>query len=748
MLSAAGTIGCSCGAPGVEPNPDDNKKEKDAGTDSGKPPDLPCGVDCSAIDTPQCKVAVCNTGQEFGPLNTCVVVASSKGAACDDGEFCTTADACDGSGVCVGGTANDCGMDHGPCEAVLCSEQGKSCAITPVNDGVGCTPTDLCKINGVCQTGQCVGETKKCTFSPLAECNTVECDPATGDCAATPDPVKDNAPCVLTGDLCKVDKNCQSGQCVGGADKDCSGFDIECEIGMCDPATGICGPVLGPIGATCTGGVGPCEVGVCNANGECKSKAGPDGTACNDHDACTGADQCVAGVCTDGPPVVGCTHWYQQGFEACPAGWTLAGDWECGEPQNVGPSSAHAGSGVIATKISSVYSVSQAYATATATSPPIDLTTATNPILSFWAWDHTEGGTFDGWNLKVSTDGGSNFSQVMTVTPAYPLSIAGQPAWGGNHSADGWQNYAADLTAYAGQSIILRFAFHSDGAIVYPGVYIDDIVVDEPLQIPIYITTSSPLQDAYTGVSTSVPIARVGGTSNAVWSIVPGGVNTSWLTIDPVTGVLSGTPTPADVGPASVTVHVEEPTLPSNFDEKTFTFNVIYDTYYTSFEGPCPNGWTLAGDWQCGVPVNVGPPTAYLGTQCIGTKIGGNYSDNQTYGGATATSPDFVLGAAPSIMLTFRMWLDTEGVDHDGVNLWISNDGGATYTLVNSVAPPYPLIIAGQAAWGGQQSGFGWQLMQADLSAYAGQTVRLRFAFRSDSSGTFPGVYIDDFFVN
>jgi len=45
----------------------------------------------------------------------------------------------------------------------------------------------------------------------------------------------------------------------------------------------------------------------------------------------------------------------------------------------------------------------------------------------------------------------------------------------------------------------------------------------------------------------------------------------------------------------------------------------------------------------------------------------------------------------------------------------------------------------------------GWnkvgQLVQADLTAYAGETIQLRFAFESDASGTYPGVYIDDFLV-
>jgi hypothetical protein len=369
-------------------------------------------------------------------------------------------------------------------------------------------------------------------------------------------------------------------------------------------------------------------------------------------------------------------------------------------------------------------------------------------MLSFWAWDHTEGGSFDGWNLQVSNNGGQSFAAVTTVTPPYNLNIAAQSAWGGDQSAHGWRNYSADLTAFAGQSIVLRLGFRSDGATVFPGVYVDDFVVAEPMVVPMYITMSSVLPDVYARMAYSAQIAKVGGSSGAVWSIKPGGKNSTWLSIDPMTGVLTGTPAAGEVGPVSVIVHVEEPMLPSNFAERTFTFNVKPNAYYTSFEGTCPDGWTLTGDWQCGVPMNVGPAAAYIGTQCIGTQIDAIYNNLQTWNGTTATSPDIDLTAAPSSLLTFRMWMDTEGSTNDGVNLKVSTDGGMNYSLVNGVSPPYQLTVAGQLEWGGHQSGFGWQFMQADLSPYAGQIIRLRFSFQTDSSGVFPGVYIDDLFID
>ena len=49
--------------------------------------------------------------------------------------------------------------------------------------------------------------------------------------------------------------------------------------------------------------------------------------------------------------------------------------------------------------------------------------------------------------------------------------------WGGHQAPLGWQTYQADLSAWAAQTVELRFAFRSDGSTVYPGVYVDDVIV-------------------------------------------------------------------------------------------------------------------------------------------------------------------------------------------------------------------------------------------------------------------------------
>ena len=52
--------------------------------------------------------------------------------------------------------------------------------------------------------------------------------------------------------------------------------------------------------------------------------------------------------------------------------------------------------------------------------------------------------------------------------------------------------------------------------------------------------------------------------------------------------------------------------------------------------------------------------------------------------------------------------------------------------------------VQGQQAWGDPDFTNGWELWEADLSAYAGMTIRIQFAFRSDGSVTYPGWYVDD----
>ena len=171
--------------------------------------------------------------------------------------------------------------------------------------GFGCTNNAGCNDNNPCTTDTCVD----------AAC------------------VHGNAPngtACSDGNPCTQTDTCQAGTCTGGNPVVCVAGD-QCHVpGTCNTATGICSNPNAPNGTacndnnactqtstcqagTCTGAnpvvcapLDQCHVGgVCNpANGTCSNPNAPNGTACSDGNACTLADTCQSGMCSGGPPVV------------------------------------------------------------------------------------------------------------------------------------------------------------------------------------------------------------------------------------------------------------------------------------------------------------------------------------------------------------------------------------------------------------------------------------------------------------
>ncbi len=107
-----------------------------------------------------------------------------------------------------------------------------------------------------------------------------------------------------------------------------------------------------------------------------------------------------------------------------------------------------------------------------------------NGVFSFWHWmDAEEEGSTSAWDcgfLQISTDGGDTwsvlypdggYSHTKNTNSANPVP-EGTPCWSGTFS---WTQETCDLSAYAGQTIEIRFRFASDGYVTGEGWYIDDI---------------------------------------------------------------------------------------------------------------------------------------------------------------------------------------------------------------------------------------------------------------------------------
>ncbi|TKJ41019.1 hypothetical protein CEE37_04970 [candidate division LCP-89 bacterium B3_LCP] len=135
--------------------------------------------------------------------------------------------------------------------------------------------------------------------------------------------------------------------------------------------------------------------------------------------------------------------------------------------------------------------------------PSLDFTDATNPVLTYKLRYDVEapGGEpppYDGWdgcNVWVSTDGGTNWSVINPDFPVYNCANLysfglewgmgpGIAGWGG--FSGGWVDAQFDLSAYNGQAdVMVRFAFASDPAyctiddpLLY-GYFVDNVSIDD-----------------------------------------------------------------------------------------------------------------------------------------------------------------------------------------------------------------------------------------------------------------------------
>ena len=196
--------------------------------------------------------------------NSCLPASGCKSSeltgACEDGDLCTTGDQCIDA-VCKGELVV-CVADDNPCTNDFC-DPAAGCVHEP-ND-LPCDDGNACTLADHCVAGECVPGELLYACDDDNPCTTDSCNAETGECIYTP-----NAQPCDDGDLCTVGDQCANTICVSGAPKDCDDNNV-------------------------------CTEDLCNQLGQCKNT--PVSIACEDGNACTGGDQCVAGACQPGQPL-------------------------------------------------------------------------------------------------------------------------------------------------------------------------------------------------------------------------------------------------------------------------------------------------------------------------------------------------------------------------------------------------------------------------------------------------------------
>jgi hypothetical protein len=245
------------------------------------------------------------------------------GEQCDDGGT-AGGDCC--SATCrFEAAGSPCANDGDLCTNDVCDAAG---ACTHPNNTAPCDDGLFCTLGDTCGGGACAGTPRSCAAAG-DQCNVGVCDEAADQCVAQPRP---NGTSCTDGDACTQTDACQAGVCTGANPVVCSAQD-QCHVaGTCNPLSGVCSNPAAPNGTTCDDGdacsqTDTCQGGACSGanpvvctaqdqchvagtcdpgTGACSNPSKPNGTTCDDGSACTQTDTCQAGACAGANPVV-CT---------------------------------------------------------------------------------------------------------------------------------------------------------------------------------------------------------------------------------------------------------------------------------------------------------------------------------------------------------------------------------------------------------------------------------------------------------
>lgn len=312
-----------------------------------------CGFDYTAADTPiptqvagDCLITVCDGNGATIDNNDDMDVPDDMNACTDDvctmgtpsntnlpqGTDCTPAGGpdplvCNDMAQCVGcNTADDCPGTDDECKTRTCTANVCGFTFTAADTPVAAQTDNDC-LQHVCDGNGNFVDIADDTDLPLDDGNACTDEVCNGGMPSHPN-MADGTMCE-EGDLCTTMDTCQMGTCTAGTPITCTALDACHEAGTCDPMTGMCSNPNAPDGTTCDDSdactqTDSCTAGTCTGanpvvcmasdqchvagtcdpmTGMCSDPDAPDGTSCDDSDACTQTDSCMAGTCSGANPI-------------------------------------------------------------------------------------------------------------------------------------------------------------------------------------------------------------------------------------------------------------------------------------------------------------------------------------------------------------------------------------------------------------------------------------------------------------
>ncbi|MCB9669831.1 MAG: hypothetical protein H6734_10205 [Alphaproteobacteria bacterium] len=332
--------------------------------------------------------------------------------------------------------------------------------------------------------------------------------------------------------------------------------------------------------------------------------------------------------------------------------------------------------------------------------PPVDLTTAVDPVLSMRVWSRHAAG--DATYLQAWDPDSRAWVSLTPEQPPYDATGGESlPGWRTLGYRDGYVLAAFRLADFTGEVVRLRLRAAMDGSWLGPGTYIDEIRLDEE--------TADPDGDGLAGI-----LAETALRADPYVADTDGdGVDDGQELAD---GTLPHHPSDWLGGPVW-----------SVGTRETLTLD--------------DGGLSTLGDlWEYGAPAQ-GPLAGFSDDRAWATSLTtdhGHDRDEALY------LPPIDLSGAVSPSLSMRTWF---ALNNDAMMLEVW-DPVLGWTHLGGVTPAYNTTdVFGYAAWRQPSGRDLWDLVGADLSLYAGQIVYVRVVFRSNDSWLDAGVFLDDLAV-
>src|SRR5439155_22580950 len=140
-----------------------------------------------------------------------------------------------------------CAADTNPCTNDVCDGAG---ACTHPNNTASCNDGQFCTVNDVCSGGSCGGTARDCS-SAGDQCNVGVCNETMDQCVPQ---AKPNGTACSDGNACTQTDTCVNGSCSGANPVTCTASDQCHDVGTCSSLTGTCSNPAKPNGSACNDG--------------------------------------------------------------------------------------------------------------------------------------------------------------------------------------------------------------------------------------------------------------------------------------------------------------------------------------------------------------------------------------------------------------------------------------------------------------------------------------------------------------